>query len=129
MNNLFLLIAGGRDFNNYEVLKKCLDNETKDNILPITVISGTARGADSLGERWANEAGHEIIKYKPEWDKLGPKAGPLRNIEMYNFIKDKENKKVIVFWDGISKGTMHMIKTASNGQLPLKIYNYHGILM
>lgn len=128
MDNLYLLIAGGRDFDNYEIAKKCLDKEL-DETKKIIVVSGTAHGADSLGERWAIENNFEIIKYKPEWDKLGSKAGPLRNIEMYNFIKDKEYKKIITFWDGISKGTFHMIKTATNGKLPILIYNYNGILL
>jgi hypothetical protein len=122
----YLLIAGGRDFTNYDIAKKCLDKELDGS--DIIVISGTARGADSLGEKWAEENNFKVERYKPEWDTLGRKAGILRNIDMYNYIRDKENKKVVVFWDGQSRGTMHMIKTAKNGDLPILIYNYDGIL-
>ena len=129
MNKLYLLIAGGRDFTDYEVLKVSLTKETEGNELPIVVISGTAKGADTLGEKWAQECGHKIIRYRPEWSKYGNKAGPLRNVEMYNFIKEQEHRKVIVFWDGCSKGTMHMIRISMNGIVPLSIYKYNGELM
>jgi hypothetical protein len=128
-HKVYLLIAGGRDFNNYEVLKTCVNAELKDNKLPVVVISGTAKGADSLGEEWAAENNFEVIQYKPDWANQGKAAGPLRNIEMYNFIKDKAHKKVIVFWNGLSKGTMHMIRISKNGGLPVKIFDYEGKLL
>jgi len=128
-DKFYVLIAGGRDFTNYEVLKKTVNEELKDNKLPVTLISGAARGADSLGEKWAKEYGHEIVQYKPEWDTYGNSAGPIRNNEMFNFIKDKLNKKIIIFWDGQSRGTMYMIKISTIGQIPISIYNYNGELM
>jgi hypothetical protein len=127
MDSYYLLIAGSRSFNNYDIAKKCLDKEIGE--LPIIVISGTAKGADSMGEQWANEHNFEIKRYKPEWDTLGRKAGILRNIEMYNFIKEKEFAKIIIFWDGQSRGAMHMIKTAANGKIPYQVYDFNGNLL
>jgi predicted Rossmann fold nucleotide-binding protein DprA/Smf involved in DNA uptake len=46
------IIAGSREINDYEFLKKVI----KESEFEITeVISGTARGVDKLGERFAEE--------------------------------------------------------------------------
>ena len=47
-----LAIIGSRGFNDYDLLKSIL-NPYKDIIT--LVVSGGAKGADSLGEMWANE--------------------------------------------------------------------------
>lgn len=118
-----VIIAGGRDFNDYELLKqKCdyyLSNlDTKD----IVIISGAARGADSLGEKYANEKGYKIDSHPANWNKYGKSAGYRRNSEMAEIANG-----VICFWDGKSKGTKHMIDIAKNKGLPIKIIKYGNI--
>lgn len=119
-----IIIAGSRTFNDYDLLKKTLDifaieygkvessmspgfyySTTK--ILAECILSGKARGADTLGEQWAKANSVPIKEYPAEWDKHGKSAGYIRNKEM------AENADALVaFWDGKSKGTKHMIDLA-----------------
>ena len=113
-----LAIIGSRTFNDYELLKQELkpfldDNEIKDNL---KIVSGGAKGADTLGERWAKENNIEILIYLADWNKYGKKAGFMRN---YDIIKNCE--AVIAFWDGISKGTAHSLKLAKEQNKFIKI--------
>lgn len=73
----------------------------------IIVISGTARGVDRMGEDWARVNGLTVEQYKADWGKHGNRAGYLRN----EWMADVANG-VVAFWDGFSKGTDHMIRTA-----------------
>lgn len=72
---------------------------------PITlIVSGGAKGADSLSERWARENRIELLIFLPEWDKYGKKAGYLRNEDII-----KNSDAVVACWNGESKGTKHSI--------------------
>lgn len=110
-----VIIAGSRTFNDYPKLKKKLDSILK-NQKDITIISGTASGADRLGERYADENHHKLEKYPAMWDIFGKSAGYKRNEEMAG-VADS----CIVFWDGKSKGTKHMIDIAKKNKLKLRI--------
>ena len=55
------------------------DNRPKEYV---KIISGCARGADTLGERFAKEFGLEVKKFPADWDGLGKRAGYVRNAEM-----------------------------------------------
>lgn len=113
-----VIIAGGRDFNDYELLKRKCDFflKNKENII---IISGTARGADSLGEKYAEERGYYVMRFIPNWEKDGKSAGFKRNAEML-----KSADAVICFWDGKSKGTKHMIDITREKEIPLRIVKY-----
>lgn len=119
MNITFrVIIAGTRTFNNYTLLKeKCdfyLDEKLKSH--EVTIISGTCKGADLLGERYAKEKGLGIKKFPADWDKHGKKAGAVRNIEMAN-----NADALICFWDGQSKGAGMMIEIAKQKGLIVKV--------
>lgn len=115
-----VIIAGGRDFNDYELLKrKCdyyLSNLDTDNII---IISGGARGADSLGERYAKEKGYELDSHPADWNKYGKSAGYRRNKEMVDIAS-----AAICFWNGSSKGTKHTIDLCKEKGIPCKIVRY-----
>jgi len=115
-----LIIAGGRDFNNYELLKKKLDliliNKVGEDI---EIVSGKARGADSLGERYAKEKGYSVKEFPAKWNEYGKRAGYLRNEEMALYATH-----CVCFWDGESKGTKHMIDLAKKQNLNLRIVRY-----
>lgn len=76
-----VVIAGCRNYENYEEAKlyidKCISSIKEQN--KIIILSGGARGADKLGERYAIENGFEIECYPAEWKSYGKKAGPIRN--------------------------------------------------
>lgn len=99
-----LIVAGSRGFTDYRLLETELNN-MKD---PITeIVSGTARGADRLGEQYANANSLPLKKMPAEWDKYGKSAGYKRNEQMAEY-----SDCLIAFWDGQSRGTKHMIDIA-----------------
>ncbi|MEG3880505.1 DUF2493 domain-containing protein [Microcoleus sp. herbarium7] len=114
---LKVIIAGSRDFNDYQLLKqnlgKILQRYTIDQI---EIVSGGARGADRLGERYAKERGM-ILKIIPaDWNEHGKSAGFKRNAEMATYATH-----CIAFWDGRSSGTKHMIDLARQYNLELRV--------
>jgi|BioPla2DNA2_1021312.scaffolds.fasta_scaffold39782_4 hypothetical protein len=113
-----IIVAGSRTFNDYTYLKKSLD-KLLVNKTSITIISGTARGADQLGERYAQENGYNLLKFPADWDKYGKSAGYKRNEEMA-----KVADACVVFWDGQSRGSKHMIDIAQKYNLKIRILRY-----
>jgi hypothetical protein len=111
------IIAGSRHFNDYALLKKYCDRLIKDKVT--AVVCGCARGADSLGEKWAIENNIPVERFPADWNKHGKKAGYLRNTEM-----GKNSEGAIVFWDGTSKGSVHMINIAEALKLELHVIRY-----
>ena len=113
-----VVVAGCRNYNNYteaeEFIDMCLSRIRKEN--EIIIISGGAKGADALGELYAQENGFRIERYIAQWEKYGKRAGPIRNEEMA-----KNADYVICFWDGKSRGTKSMIECAKNQGKPCKI--------
>lgn len=128
MNELRVIIAGSREFNDYELLKKsAIDIITKKTMLPdlTRIISGGARGADTLGERFANEMGLEISRFIPDWNGLGKRAGYVRNEQMAKFAVENNNDGMLIaFWDGVSRGTKHMIDLAHKHGLEVHVVEY-----
>ena len=112
-----VIVAGGRDFDNYELLKEKLDFYFKD-ITPV-IVCGEAKGADLLGRRYAEEKGLDILSYPAEWEKYGKSAGFRRNEQMA-----ANATALVAFWDGKSKGTKHMIDTMKRLNKPIRIVYY-----
>lgn len=118
-----VIIAGGRDFNDYDLLKKTV-TDIISNAIP-EIISGCAKGADRLGERFAKEYGYSLVKFPAKWEEFGKKAGYIRNIEMAKYsISDDAEGVLIAFWDGESKGTKHMIDIAKRYNLESHVIRY-----
>lgn len=82
----------------------------------VEIVSGTARGADQLGEKFAKEKGCNLKQFPADWDAYGKSAGYRRNADMAKYAD-----ACVVFWDGVSKGTKHMIDLAEKAELDLKI--------
>lgn len=102
-----ILICGSRHFNDYEKLKKeVLNILPEGDYLDAVVISGHARGADSLGERLAEEMGWLLKVYPADWDTYGRRAGPIRNSQM---LKEGQPDIVVAFRAPNSRGTQNMI--------------------
>lgn len=113
-----LIIAGGRDFNNYDLVEKEA-NEMVSGVQNVEIISGLATGADLLGCRFAEENGYPLRGFAAEWGKFGRAAGPIRNKLMA-----KNATHLLAFWDGKSRGTKHMIEYAKELGLGVKVVNY-----
>jgi hypothetical protein len=113
-----VVIAGSRSFNDYSLLRRKMDHLLQ-NHSDITIISGTARGADKLGEKYAKEKGYDII-YKPaDWDNLGKRAGYVRNEEMA-----KLADVAVIFWDGESRGAKHMMDLCDKYNVNKRVIRY-----
>ena len=82
MPNFKVIVAGGREFTNYEFVREKLLFFLQNKLPNVTIISGGATGADALGEQFAKENNLELIVVPANWEKYGRAAGPRRNAEM-----------------------------------------------
>ncbi|MBQ8218482.1 MAG: DUF2493 domain-containing protein [Bacilli bacterium] len=117
-----VIVAGSRNFNNFEVLESSLMKIFKEKQLhrkDVEIVSGTARGADKLGEIFADKYGLKLSRFPADWDNYGKKAGYLRNVDMAKYAKD--DGMLIAFWDGQSRGTKHMIDIAKDNLLEVYV--------
>ena len=120
MNEFKLIVAGGRDFNDYDVLSETLltlaNTEYADKA--VSLVSGMARGADALGYMFAHKHGVKCYEFPANWNKYGKRAGFIRNEEMGRFADG-----LVAFWNG-SKGTQHMINFMQSLGKPVVIVTY-----
>ncbi|AYP68354.1 hypothetical protein PQE75_gp125 [Bacillus phage vB_BcoS-136] len=112
-----IIVAGTRDFNNYDLLKRNLIHLLQNkNLDEVEIVSGGARGADKLGERFAKEHNCGLKIFPADWEKYGKSAGYRRNAEMANYAD-----ACVCFWDRKSRGTRHMIDLANKKGIKLRV--------
>lgn len=102
-----LMVCGSRSITDYEWIISKINEVVKDDKLYnkiSCIVSGGAKGVDRIGEEYAKNNNITISRYLPLWDLHGKSAGFKRNIEMI-----KNSDYVLIFWDGVSKGTKHDI--------------------
>ena len=118
-----VIIAGGRDFNDYEYMSTKLNELFKDpntfNNKTIKIISGMAKGADFLAIRYADENKLTKILFPANWKVYPRIAGFLRNNDMLSIATH-----LIAFWDRKSNGTKHMIEIAQMKGIPVWVFEY-----
>lgn len=114
-----ILVCGGRDFSDYNKLSHILDAlclergwttppSTDGNWLPdVIVISGKARGADTLAIDWAAVNWCEVWEYPADWQRCGKSAGYIRNKQM---LQEGKPTLVVAFPGG--RGTANMVTIA-----------------
>ena len=113
-------IVGSRNFSNYDIFCNIIWRVCSENNLKIEwIISGGARGADSLAERYAKENNINITIVYPKWDLYGKSAGIIRN---HNIIKSCD--VCIAFWDGESMGTKNDIDLCEKFNTPCFVYDF-----
>jgi hypothetical protein len=113
-----VIVAGSRDFSDYKLLKSTLDKLFSQRT-DIEIVSGMARGADSLAVKYAKKNHYPMSKFPANWKTEGTHAGFTRNKLMARYAD-----ACVCFWDGKSKGTCHMILIARNQNLQLRIIKY-----
>ena len=84
----------------------------------VEVVSGGAKGADSLGERFAKIWRCPVTIFKPDWS-IGKWAGFIRNQQIVDACD-----MVLAFWDGNSRGTKDTIHKAKIAKKPTFIIYY-----
>lgn len=80
------------------------------------IISGGARGIDTLAARYAKENGLALREFLPDYEKYKKRAPLVRNEQIIS-----SAKLVIAFWDGKSRGTAHSIATCVERGVPVKV--------
>ena len=113
-----IIIAGSRGITDYSMVErgmKKIREEHLKGVLPfgLTILSGCARGVDTLAIRWAENHNANLCKYPANWDKFGKSAGFKRNQQMAN-----DADFLVTFWDGQSRGTRDMIDRAKSQNIP-----------
>lgn len=73
----------------------------------IEIISGMAKGVDSIAVDWAVVSWCKVHEFPADWDKHGRKAGAIRNHQMLT-----EGKPDVVLAFPGGRGTAHMVKIA-----------------
>ena len=68
------------------------------------IISGGAKGIDACAAKYAKENGVEFLEILPDYSRFGRAAPIKRNEQIVNHAD-----YVLIFWNGVSKGTKHVI--------------------
>ncbi len=116
-----VIVAGGRTFEDYDLVKEKCDYFLQDKFksCKVIIVSGHAPGADTCGEQYAQERGLECELHPANWKRHGRAAGPIRNAEMADCAD-----ALIAFQDGQSRGTKSMIDLAVKKGLQVTVVNY-----
>ena len=131
VRELRIIVAGSREFNDYDLLRDTLmdyldfmdDKDVVDNPSQVKFISGTAKGADTLGEQFAYTYEYDVIRFTADWNTYGKSAGYRRNAEMAKYASEAYGV-LFAFWDGQSRGTKHMIDLANKYGLEVHVVNF-----
>lgn len=113
-----VVIAGSRNITDYAALQHAI---AQTDFSISEVVSGCARGVDTLGERWAINNNVPIISFPANWARFGRAAGHYRNSEMASYAD-----AAIILWDGESRGTLGMIDCMRRLRKPYEVYDELG---
>lgn len=118
MEDFRVIIAGGRDFYNYFLVKTKCDYYLQHKLRThrVIIVSGHAPGTDKLAEQYAAQLGLPCEIYPAQWERYGEASGPIRNRQMVQV-----SDALIAFWDGKSKGTKSVIDMARRQGLQLAV--------
>ena len=115
-----VIVAGSRNFNDYSLLGEVMDEYLKNVMENIEIVSGTAKGADKLGERYAQDRNYKIVRFPADWKNLtrpgatikengfgkyDSGAGHFRNGLMRNYANT-----AVIFCVGNSRESLDMAK-------------------
>jgi hypothetical protein len=106
-----VVIAGSRDITDYDLVEQAI---VESGFEITEVVSGTARGVDTLGEQWAMNHATPIKRFPALWDKYQKAAGFIRNRQMACYAE-----ALVAITIG-SPGTKNMIEIAR--KMGLKVY-------
>lgn len=107
-----VIIAGSRDITDYSIVYSAFASCPFD----ITeIVSGCAKGVDSLGEQIGSLCLIPVCKFPADWNKHGKAAGPIRNKQMAEYAD-----AAIVIHNG-SKGSLNMIEQMKKLNKPVYV--------
>lgn len=106
-----VIIAGSRTINKPSVIREAME-KSQFNITE--VVCGGARGVDFVGKILALSHGIPVKKFPADWEGYGKRAGHIRNAQMADYAD-----ALILVWDGKSRGSANMLKTAKERGLKI----------
>ena len=83
------------------------------------IVSGGALGVDACAAEYAHKNGIKLTEFLPQYSRFGRAAPIIRNQKIVDY-----SDKIIVFWDGKSKGTLSVIKYAEKTRKPFEIITF-----
>jgi hypothetical protein len=102
-----VIVSGSRDFDDENFVFAILDEIHQGKGID-EIIHGGCRGADKIGEAWADLRGVYVKEFAADWNKYGKKAGPIRNRSMA-----LRADLLVAFYEGkCGKGTRDMVNAA-----------------
>ena len=107
-----LAVVGSRGWTKYTSVFIAITS-----IFPDEIVSGGAKGVDSMAEQWATLYHVPTKIFLPDWKKYGKRAGAIRNKQIVDYCD-----KLIAFWDGKSRGTLISIEMAQKAGKLLKVF-------
>jgi len=107
-------IVGSRDYPHLNEV----ETYVRHKLAPVaaTLVSGGARGVDSVAEREARKLGLQCFIFRADWELHGKSAGYIRN---HDIVANCD--RLVAFWDGESKGTKHSIDLALEMKKTLEV--------
>lgn len=107
-----IAIIGSRGWTDERRISDYIFALPKDTI----IVSGGARGVDSIAIKWAQFFDLKTQVFIPDWDAYGKYAGLARNTNIVEVCD-----RLVAFWDGQSRGTMDSIMKARKAGKPVEV--------
>lgn len=120
-----VIVAGSRNFQDYNFAEQQLLSYFKSHNIhskDLLFISGGARGADKIGEQFAEKYNILLKIFPANWEVYGKSAGYIRNADMADYAGEKGI--LFAFWDGQSRGTKHMIDLAKRKGMNVQVIKF-----
>ncbi len=111
----YLVVSGSRHFSNPSLLASHLSAALQKQP-GLVLVCGNGKGCDTLVRQWAASNKVPLLVAPAHWSSLGKAAGPVRNQFMLSMAQG-----VLAFPLAGSKGTTHVIRSAQQLGLPLRV--------
>lgn len=112
-----IIVCGSRTWADEAAIRERLHGLPPES----TIVHGNAPGADRMAAKVAHVLGLEVERHDAQWGTYGKQAGIIRNREMAALGADA----CFAFWDGVSRGTAHMIREARQRGIPTHVIRGH----
>jgi hypothetical protein len=120
-----ILVSGSQEFPDQSLVDRTLRRLIRPDDL---LMHGCARGVDTWAGLIAEDCGATVLRRPADWNRYGRQAGALRNRQMLEEARRHPILLVVIFWDGVSRGTKHMIDLCRSAQIQPQIIQPEGFL-